>query len=380
MKSILNRITYLFLASVALFACSEDTEFNTKVSAVKQLYTPVADKVIELEASTTATSLFEWEQAKAENGGLVLYEIAFDNADGDFNKPLYTLTSDNNGLFNQATVPHKTLNKIAEFAGIEPGQTGDIKWTVFSTKGLNEVKGEEERIVKITSLPGISNPPSELFITGEGAETGTDISTARQLKSLEKGVFEIYTRLEANKDFYFVDKKEDDAKSYGFNGKIVVPEARGQITETGVYKVYLDLTIGAYSITKVSKIELYFSPKNEYWAELAYENNGVFKAEDVNIEFKQEGWGRDERYKFKMTMMKGDEEVIQWLGSKNSDNSRPQADAPESYFFLYPVNNSQYDYSFKFADNIDYSRSDVIIYMQGEGDYRHEVVFKSSTN
>ncbi|RYE13836.1 MAG: hypothetical protein EOP51_29115, partial [Sphingobacteriales bacterium] len=88
-----------------LFAgCKKDkTLSHTNVSEVKTLYAPADNKFLKLDPGT-ATLVFEWEQAKAEDNGLLLYEVAFIKEGGDFAKALYTLPSDQNGLKNTLTM------------------------------------------------------------------------------------------------------------------------------------------------------------------------------------------------------------------------------------------------------------------------------------
>jgi hypothetical protein len=50
------------------------------------------------------------------------------------------MPSDGNGLYNKLTISFKDLNKIADLAGIQPQETGKLKWTVMSSKGINVQK------------------------------------------------------------------------------------------------------------------------------------------------------------------------------------------------------------------------------------------------
>ena len=61
----------------------------------------------------------------------------FDVLEGDFSKPIYSVTSDLNGFSNGAEISFKILNKIAANAGAEPGEVATVKWTVVSSRGIN---------------------------------------------------------------------------------------------------------------------------------------------------------------------------------------------------------------------------------------------------
>jgi hypothetical protein len=126
MKSLLVKLTIFASLFIAFTACNDDDELkDTKVTAVKTLYEPNDGKSIVLQSSASASLYFEWEPAKAEDSGMVLYEVAFDKEGGDFSNPVYRMASDNNGGYNHATITHKQLNKIAGMAGIGSAETGN---------------------------------------------------------------------------------------------------------------------------------------------------------------------------------------------------------------------------------------------------------------
>ena len=119
---------------------------------------------------------------------------------------------------------------------------------------------------------------------------------------------------------------------------------------------------------------MFFCPTNSYLFSMPYIGNGMFKASSQPITFKQEGWGRDERYKLKMTTINSAGDTVEeWWGTPNTD-SRPNASSPASYYYLYPVNNSQWDGKFKFAGEMDLALADVTAYFQAEIPYTHSIV------
>lgn len=111
MKAISIKCAVLFSFILSFTACSSDGEVrDLGVTAVKTLYEPDNGKAVVLQASASASLYFEWEPSLAEDGGAVLYEVAFDKADGDFSNPVSIVTADNNGGDNHATITHKQLN------------------------------------------------------------------------------------------------------------------------------------------------------------------------------------------------------------------------------------------------------------------------------
>jgi len=376
MKTILLNLTILISILFAFTGCSKDESLkDTRVTAVKTLYEPTNGKSIVLQSSASASLYFEWEPAKAEDSGMVLYEVAFDKEGGDFSNPIYRMASDNTGGYNHATITHKQLNKIAGMAGIGSAETGKLIWTVFSSKGINDIKAEESRTIEITRLSGFADVPVDVFVTGEASEGGADLSKARMMKATANGEFEVYTKLTAGKAYSFTDAKVGSPrKFYVENGLVKEGTTANTIAKTGVYRINLDFNVGSAVYTEITNFELFFCPTNSYLFSCDYTENGIFKAVSKPITFKQEGWGRDERYKFKMTTINAAGETVEeWWGTPNTD-SRPNESSPASYYYLYPVNNSQWDGKFKFAGEMDMALADVTAYFNADGEYTHSIV------
>ncbi len=369
----------LALSMLMILGCDkEDQKVNTHVSQVKTFFSPENNHLIDL--NKTSTVLFEWEQAHAADGGMVLYTLAFDTMDGDFSSPVYTLPSDENGLYNRATLTKEILNKIAKLAGLKPLESGQFKWTVFSSKGVNMVQADTFRVVTIKRALGIDNPPAQLYITGSATEGGTDLSKAVELKSLGNGKFEIYTSLQPG-TYHFVDKiTGDDVNTY-FAKDGHIREGEGEITvtdsKTKVYHISLDFNIVSIKYQQIKGLGLWFAPDNKVIFQLTYDHNGIWRAKNELIEFKQQSWGRDERYKFRMEINENGTDSYIWWGSINSDNSRPDKSTPASFYYLYPVNGTQWDYCFKFRGECDMHHCDINFYLSPDKEaYTHEVIVK----
>ena len=95
----------LFIATALLFSCKKDDySLNTTLQPVAKLTAPLDNKYIKLQPTTSATVSFEWDQARAEDGSLVLYEVAFDKEDGDFSAPVAKFAADGGGVQNKLTL------------------------------------------------------------------------------------------------------------------------------------------------------------------------------------------------------------------------------------------------------------------------------------
>jgi hypothetical protein len=374
MKTLLIKFTILFSIVLAFSSCDDEELRDTRVTAVNMLYEPADAKSIILQSSASASVYFEWEPAKAEDSGMVLYEVAFDVEGGDFSAPIYKMASDNNGGYNHATVTHKQLNKIGAMAGIGSAETGKLIWTVFSSKGVNELKGAETRTMTITRLAGFADIPVDVFVTGAGSEGGSNIADGSVMKAIAPGEFEIYTKLTAGEAYYFTDATSGTPRQFYVDSNVIKEgESTSTVATTGVYRINIDFNTGATVFTEVVDFRLFFSPTNSHLFSLDYMGNGVFKAASQPITFKQEGWGRDERYKFTMTIKDSEgNESLEWWGTLNSTDGRPTGN--DEYYYMTVVPESQWDDKWKFDGIMDLALVDVFAYFQAEGPYTHNVI------
>ena len=105
MKQRTASFSLLAMLCILLVNCKKsEREINLNLTEVQSLVTPTDNKYIKLNPAANLSESFEWSQAHAEDGGLVLYEVAFDQENGDFSKPFYTVTSDNKGVENKLTL------------------------------------------------------------------------------------------------------------------------------------------------------------------------------------------------------------------------------------------------------------------------------------
>ncbi|KAA2243084.1 hypothetical protein F0L74_11245 [Chitinophaga agrisoli] len=376
-KRIINIVSILpLLLAVVLGGCKKDDyKINTNLQPVARLTAPVNNKFVKLQPATSASVTFEWDQARAEDGSLVLYEVAFDKADGDFSNPIAKFTADGGGVQNHLSLSHKSLNGIAGSAGIPALGTGKLKWTVLAAKGYNIQKASEDRIVEVERPNGFAEIPVDVYLTGEATEAGTDLSKAIRLKSISNGVFEVYTSLKDGK-YQFTDRNSGTPATYSVAGTVLKEGGESTHTGTKVYRLRLDFNNTNATATEITGMGLWFAPDNKIMFDLSYAGNGMFTATNQVITFKQESWGRDERYKFRMNVKDADGNAgEEWVGSSNADNSRPTSATPLTFWELWPIaNNDQWNYCYKFQTEVDTKACDVKVYFQADKAYTHEVI------
>lgn len=377
MRKLFTILPYFFALSILLVACDDTMgESDNRLSEVETLIEPSDDKAIELETSASASVYFEWDFAEVENGGTAVYQIAFDKIEGDFSKPVYVMSSDNHGFNNNVTISHKQLNKIAGMMGVGASETGAFKWTVFSIKGTKSIKAKQENKIVVKRLAGFAELPIDVYITGEASEGGTDIAKAQKMKAVAGGEFEVYTELKAGSEFYFTDGITGDSRKFSASNNIIKEDGVSEVSFDGVYRIILDFNTGAASYTLVQRISFYFPPLNSVLFELPYIGNGVFQAKST-VTFKQEGWGRDERYKFMMQVKEdggnGEEKQLEW-GTLNATDSRPNPTSPESYYYLKLYTDvTQWENKWKLSGDFDGVPAVYTIYLQADKPYTHSI-------
>ena len=81
----MKKILWICSALLAMVSCQEDYELNTDFAVPTELSSPAS---IQLNVSSPTPVVLSWSGGGAADGGIVLYEVLFDKADGDFSKPV----------------------------------------------------------------------------------------------------------------------------------------------------------------------------------------------------------------------------------------------------------------------------------------------------
>ncbi len=357
------------LAFFCLLSCEKEYVFTDELSAPTTLNGPVDNYFVKIEPSSSASLNLSWEPGKAKDGGLVLYEVIFDEEGGDFSQPVLTFLSDNKGVSPQLTLSHKNLNKIANAAGIQALTTGKVKWTVAASKGANVAKTTMFRTLSLERPMGFAEIPTEVYLTGTATEGGTEISNSLPLKMIEEGVFEIYTSLKPG-SYQLINKKDASATKFFIENNIIKEGDQGTDV-TGSEKVYrltFDFNSATSTAVEIKAMEIYMSAYNTTIGSLQYAGNSTWTASQVPVVFYPFSWGRDERYKFKITTSEG----VEYWGSQNVNNVTPVG-APASYFYLIPVTSAQWDNTYKFNPAADNNKVNVEVSFKANGNYTHKV-------
>ena len=369
MKNLIRLGSIMLLAIISITSCKkEGRPLNLNLTAVGNLASPDDNTDVVLDPTSASSVLFKWDAATDADGGLVLYEIAFDKEGGDFSKPVYKIVSDKGGVDTQITLSHKDLNKIASMAGIAASSTGKLKWTIIASKGTNAKVASVSRTIQLNRPAGFAESPVDLYITGSATEGGADLSKAVKLKKNEEGVFEIYTSLKAG-DYILTDKNASGGKQYYIDNG-VIKEGNTPVTVSGTQKAYrlnFDFTSATAKSIEIQSIGLYMSAYGKEIGTLNYIGGSTWEAANIAVEFFQFDWGRDERYKFIIHTAAG----LEYVGSSSVNNDAP-AGKPASYFYLLPVTNDQWNNTYKFDPSADKKHVKVDVMLTPEA-YTHKV-------
>lgn len=376
MKAILTKLSIIASLALACSACDNMGETDGRIAATDKLLEPADGKTVVLEPSATASVYFEWDYNPVETSGTAIYQIAFDRTDGDFSKPVYMTYANNNGYNNYVSITHKQLNKIAGMIGIKPSDTGSFKWTVFATKGTNAVKAAQENTMTVTRLAGFADIPVDVFVTGEASEGGADLAKAHKMKAVANGEFEVYTKLAAGKSFHFTDGTSGTPRQFYTTNGLVKENGTSTVATDGVYRITLDFNTGACTYTLVTRIGFFFCPEDAILFDLPYVGYGVFQARET-VTFKQESWGRDERYKFRMFIKENGgadtEKEVEWA-TLNQTDARPTPTSPDSYYYLQLLTDrSQWDNKWKLMGDFDGVPATYTIYLTADQPYTHSI-------
>jgi hypothetical protein len=361
MKYALNARNILFAFATLLFiGCDKDErDINMNLTEVTNIFTPADALSIKLNPAGGAVEVFEWEQAKAADGSLVLYEVAFDQENGDFSAPFYTTVSDNKGVLNKLSLSHGDLNKIAELGGSEFFEKKKFKWTVLASKGTNVKKAAVSRTIELERPGGFDVLPGNLYITGTATEGGDALANALKMHQVSPGVFEIYSKLKAG-TYKFVDGITGTPKEYYIfdNAGINAIGMNGETTFTGpdkIMRVRLDFNNINASYAEIKDVKLWYSAGNEFWFSLPYTSNGVWRKNGHTVSYVQMPWGFEERHKYMMVINDGTGDKNHWLNSNFGDPAGQDGQYPSSLTYrtinMTANNGSQWDWGWKFDRN-----------------------------
>jgi hypothetical protein len=345
----------LLSSFIGIQGCDNETDLNLNLSGVNTLFAPEDNLSVTLDTKQNPSVFFQWDQAHAEDGSLVLYEIAFDQENGDFSAPFYRTVSNRKGVDTELTLTHSQLNQIAKMGGADFFEKKKFKWTVLASKGSNIKVASQSHFIELERPGGIDPLPVKVYLTGSATEGGTVVADALEMKPTGTGKFEIYTKLTEG-TYKFVDGLTSNDRTFSIIDEAGVKAItiNGETSYTGddkVYRIKLDFDARSVQIDEVKSVGFWYCWENTIFYDLDYAGAGVWKIEDVTVNLSTVPWGLEERHKYKVVLNDGTNDKEEWWGYVSNDS--PGQDGTygttdPSYFYAYLIeSNDQWNYAWK---------------------------------
>lgn len=393
MKKIFYFLSLVLLSSIYLSSCkTEEVDvLNTKIKAFDLKPTVDGRKVVITRNDTTYTSkdsiLLKWDRTNAENGTPVYYSVVFAGKNGNFDNPVYSITSNSLGWRDTLKISPEQLNIAAERCGIPADSTGTVRWKVKAGNGVVSTLSTSESSFLVTRPLGFAEYPTTLYILGPATEAGDSLGKAIKGSYVRKGTFEFITTLRSG-NYYFADKK--NSKYYQVNNGLINygKSSASPATNKQLYRIRMVFYKGQSNIFEIQKMELIIPDKTSSStsvpkeglsvAELEYKGNGVWQKLNLPA-LKPDGTDitNGQQYKFRMTgMFMGDTTPISYYygyftdSDPNANAGVPNNTSPESYYYCKETNNL--DKNFYRFGNAKGKKLNVTVYLTpGLKNYYH---------
>ncbi len=385
MNILFKNITILALAATPFVSgCSDEgNEINYNIQTGNKLYLPAEGKSIDLSQGSDVR--FEWSPSIAEDNGFVSYELLFDRENGDFSQPLAAMTSQLTGSQTYLSVSAKDLNTVARAAGLGTRETGNIRWTVRASKGINGSVYTESRLLSVTTMNSMSPLPQSITLQGEATEdpqNGINMAVSAGIDNVAatEGTFEAFTRIKSGSDFTVVD---DLGRYYSLNADGTVTDSEtpvnNRFTTEAIYWIKIDFGVMTWESNTISKIEYYAAA----WADnqmstsrvtMDYQGKGVWMLADYENTISDNS-AKDSRHRFNATL--GDGSML-YLGTQSSLGSAYTTDYLKVNLYT-SLGNADWDNTYNFLTTDCGRAFDCYLYLNADnpaGTWWHEYKFK----
>lgn len=363
-------ITILSAMLAVATACQKHYELNTDFAMPTSLSSPSS---VTLDVTSSSTVQLAWTGGGAADGGIVLYEVLFDKAGGNFSEPLTVMPSDL-GAGQTLTLTHAALNTIARKAGVAPNQTGSFIWTVRGSKGGVSKTYDGYETLSVTRGEGIDNMPERLFVAGSAAK-----EAGQEFRVVEEGLYSIVTRLGAGSLRFTSEKGGGLVFHASEAGKLVEGEGDYSVAEapaTGLARITVNFNTLSLKIESVeAQLHAAWEATGVDFAVLEYEGDGVFSGEGEAVFY---GPGRDgtpswcswveERYSFFVEI---DGVQKRWGSGFGGNSFTP--DGTDSFYYIYEFDKVDWDALWKMDHALDLKNVRVTVWTNKDNQFTHMV-------
>lgn len=382
----LNSMNYLSLSIMAavlllLNGCTKDYQLSTDFTVPTELSSPAK---VELDVTSPNNIALSWSGGGANDGSYVIYEVIFAKEGADLSEPVERIRSDF-GAQAKLTLTHAALNAIARKAGIKPGETGKISWSVLTSKGGDVKDMDLNNDIEVTRGEGIDNMPNSLYLYGAGNESsGTQGSLFRKAAD---GVYIVYSKVAGSGELELKGKIGEEEFGYYLDGT-KLKEGAGVMNLTpnaNPYRITVDFNTLSVKTEIISNVRCIWGATYDVIGQLAYVGDGKFVAANSAIRFidpsKPEtnppGWLSwiEERYYF-IAAVNGADKC--WGRMDGVSSERPTGGEPLSFYEIGEFTWSQWDHLWKMKGDLNSKRATITVNTNKENLMVHE--FSNITN
>ena len=289
MKTYIKTIAF-FIFTLLFLACEQDNldplgNWELKPASIALPTNNITIELDELTPNETVT--FSWLPAISTANYAITYSVVFDTLGStSFDTPILELPSANNGKDLSLGISNRMIDEYLSYSGFPANTSSNITWAV-KAKCLDRIVYSSQDITfKRFSTEII---PTKLYVSGTATENNNVLSEAIEMKRLNNTAgngsnkHEIYTTLSAGKSFKFFSEKTLPCHQYGTNsdGDLVKSGNGITITETGQYRITINLDTNTYNLLKIDNWSIVGDPINGGWGgdiPLDYQGGGIWKS------------------------------------------------------------------------------------------------------
>lgn len=381
---------FIYMASAALAAtmvsgCMEPGRpINFDVRTGDELYLPADNSGFDL--SSVADVEFYWAPSVAADNGYVTYEVLFDKEGGDFSKPLVSFPSQITGSSPNVVLTAKSLNTVAKAAGLLPGTSGKVIWTVRAGKGIGGTIYKNYRTMTLTPMNSMDPLPANVWIKGAGAEDAAGIAMVPSVPvdgvAAPAGVFECFTKIKGGTEFTVTDELDRQYVLAEGGSLSNVETATGSTFDAeAIYWIKIDFDGMLWSAVPVSDVVLYAAAWTGGTMKTAntpmtYKGKGVWELLDY-ANTNSDNPEKDSRHRFNISL--GNGTTLYAGGSTPLGTDYTQAFLNVDFYTVDGVGNKDWDKTWTFLAGDCGRPFDCTLYLNADnpaGRYWHEYKFK----
>ena len=385
MKKIFTYMAIAVAGASLLSACMEPgRELNFAVNTGDDLYLPADNASFDL--SSVADVEFYWAPSVAADNGYLTYEVLFDKVGGDFSKPLAAFASQITGSSPFVVLTAKSLNSVAKAAGLLPGTSGEVIWTVRVGKGIKGTVYKKSRKITLSPMNSMDPLPTRVLLKGAGAEVAEGIamvpSVAVDGVAPAAGIFECFTRIKGGTEFTVTDELDRQyvLKEGGALANVDTPTG-STLDAEAIYWIKIDFDGMLWSAVPVTEVVLYaaawtggtMKTKN---TPLTYKGKGVWELLDYD-NANSDNPEKDSRHRFNISLGNG---TTLYAGASTSlGTGYTTAFLCVDFFSADGVGNKDWDKTWTLLPGDCGRPFDCYLYLNADnpaGKYWHEYIFK----